>query len=217
MLSGEHVSVIATCFACAQAEAQLLAEAMQLHHFSHKSAIARAGDASTRLFLILEGMASADLFSVEGQYAQLAGYGPGELFGAYPEPTIYRADIFAVGALTLLSIDTTAMENLARAHATIAQGLARMMARQLDMVLDRMAARIGLSASGRFHRALLLLADGDGWIRPAPVLSALAIGVNTPRETASRALTALVRRGIVERHDDGLRVVSRRLLEDMVV
>lgn len=217
MLSGEHVSAIATFFSCADAEAHLLADAMHVSRFPHKATVGRAGDPSTQLFLILDGMASVDLFSVDGQYAQLAGYGPGELFGAYPEPTVYRADVVATGALTVLAIDTATMEQLARDHATIAQGLARLMARQLDMLLDRMAARIGLSASGRFHRALLFLADDDGWIRPAPVLSALAIGVNTSRETASRALTALVRRGIVERHDDGLRVVSRRLLEDMVV
>jgi predicted transcriptional regulator len=91
------------------------------------------------------------------------------------------------------------------------------MARQLDMVLDRMAARIGLSATGRCYQALLAKADDDGWIKPLPVLSALALGVNTTRETASRAVAQLVRRGIVERHDNGLRVVSRRMLEELVL
>jgi CRP/FNR family transcriptional regulator, cyclic AMP receptor protein len=45
----------------------------------------------------------------------------------------------------------------------------------------------------------------------------MAIGVNTTRETASRALAHLVRRGIVQRHDHGLEIVSRRMLEDMIV
>ena len=106
---------------------------------------------------------------------------------------------------------------LARDHAAIAQGIAHVMARQLDLTLDRMAARIGLSATGRCYRALLQRSDAEGWIKPAPVLSALAIGVNTTRETASRALANLVRRGIVERRDSGLRIVSRRMLEDMIV
>ena len=85
------------------------------------------------------------------------------------------------------------------------------------MLLDRMAARIGLSATGRCYQALLSKSDDDGWIRPPPVLSALAIGVNTTRETASRALAHLIRRGIAERHDDGLRIVSRRMLEELVI
>ena len=84
-------------------------------------------------------------------------------------------------------------------------------------MLDRMAARIGLSANGRFHKALLQLADAEGEIRPAPVISALALSVHTTRETGSRALAALLRRGIVERDAHSLRIVSRRMLEDMVV
>ena len=33
----------------------------------------------------------------------------------------------------------------------------------------------------RCYHALLKRSDDDGWIKPAPVLSALAIGVNTTR------------------------------------
>ena len=125
--------------------------------------------------------------------------------------------IVAEATLRLHRIETSQMVGLTAQNATIAEGLAKLMARQLDMVLDRMAARIGLSATGRFYRALLHRADTDGWIRPAPVLSALAISVNTTRETGSRALAALIRRGIVERSDDGLRIVSKRMLEELVV
>ena len=172
---------------------------------------------SAHLFLVIDGLASADLFSAEGQYAQLAGYGPGELFGAYPEPTVHRANITAQGGLSALMMETRIVADLAKTHISISQGVAYLMARQLDMVLDRMAARIGLTATGRFYRALLARADSDGWVRPLPVLSAMAIGVNTTRETASRALATLVRRGIAERHDDGLKIVSVRLLEDLII
>ena len=190
---------------------------MILRHYPHKTRIALRGDRSAYLFLVIDGMASADLFGVDGQYAQLAGYGPGELFGAYPEANTHRADITAYGDLSALMIETPTLTNLARNHAAVAQGLAHLMARQLDIMLDRMAARIGLSATGRFYRILLQRADDDGWIRPAPVLSALAIGVNTTRETASRALASLVRRGIVERTDEGLKIISRRMLEELVI
>jgi CRP/FNR family transcriptional regulator, cyclic AMP receptor protein len=195
----------------------LIATAMVPRQYPHRGAIALSGDPSEHLFLVIDGLASADLFSVDGQYAQLAGYGPGELFGAYPDATTHRADITAQGGLDALLIETKVMAGLAREHGAIALGIAQIMARQLDLTLDRMAARIGLSATGRCYRALLQRSDSDGWIKPAPVLSALAIGVNTTRETASRALANLVRRGIVERSDVGLRIVSRRMLEDMVI
>ena len=217
MANTDHLALVVACFGCPEHEAGLIADAMILRHYPHKTRIALRGDRSAHLFLVIDGMASADLFGVDGQYAQLAGYGPGELFGAYPEANTHRADITAYGDLGALMIETPTLTNLARNHAAVAQGLAHLMARQLDIMLDRMAARIGLSATGRFYRILLQRADDDGWIRPAPVLSALAIGVNTTRETASRALASLVRRGIVERTDEGLKIISRRMLEELVI
>jgi CRP/FNR family transcriptional regulator, cyclic AMP receptor protein len=213
----EHLALIAACFRCPEPEAALIHAATHFHSFEHRAPIALRGDASEHLYLVIDGIASADLYSVDGQHARLAGYGPGELFGAYPDPVTHRADMSAVGALSVLMIETRTLAALANEHAAIAQGVALLMARQLDMVLDRMAARIGLSATGRCYQALLTKADDDGWIRPLPVLSALALGVNTTRETASRAVAQLVRRGIVERHDNGLRVVSRRMLEELVL
>ena len=217
MTNAEHQALVAACFGCPEHEAGLIAATMVLRHYSHRASIALRGDASTHLYLVIDGLASVDLFSVDGQYAQLAGYGPGELFGAYPEPTTHRADVTAQGNLIALVIETRVMTALAKQHSAIALGLAHIMARQLDLTLDRMAVRIGLSATGRCYRALLQRADDEGWIRPAPVLAALAVGVNTTRETASRALADMVRRGIIERTDDGLKIVSRRMLEDMVV
>lgn len=217
MANAEHMALVAACFGCPEHEAELIAAAMTPRQYPNKAPIALRGDPSSHLYLVIDGLASADLFSVDGQYAQLAGYGPGELFGAYPEAASHRADITAQGGLNALIVETNVIADLARGHAAIAQGIANMMARQLDIVLDRMAARIGLSATGRFYRALLQRADDDGWIRPAPVLSALAISVNTTRETASRSLANLVRRGIVERTEAGLKIVSRRMLEELIV
>lgn len=217
MIQAEHLALIAACFRCPESEARLIHAATHFRSFDHRAPIALRGDPSEHLYLVIDGIASADLFSVDGQHARLAGYGPGELFGAYPEPATHRADISAVGDLSVLMIETQVIAALAGQNAAIAQGIALLMARQLDMVLDRMAARIGLSATGRCYQALLAHSDGDGWIRPLPVLSALAIGVNTTRETASRALAQLVRRGIIERHENGLKIVSRRMLEELVI
>lgn len=213
----EQLSQIATCFNCSSDSAQLLLSAMTEKHFATGANIALRGDPSNMLFLILEGRVVAEIFGVEGQQAQLARYGPGEIFGAYPAPAQHRADIRATADTRLLSITALSLAVLARMHGDIGSGIAGLLARQLDLMLDRMAARIGLSANGRFHKALLQLADAKGDIRPAPVISALALSVHTTRETGSRALATLLRRGIIERNDDHLRIVSRRMLEEMVV
>ena len=215
--SGEDIAAIAACFGCSPECAALLMQSTVERTFNHRQPIAYRGDPSDCLFLVLTGAVVSEIFGAEGQQAQLTQHGPGELFGAYPEATTHRADLCAQGETRMLAIPTAKMEQLARENAKIGAGLTRLMARQLDLVLDRMAARIGLSASGRFHRALLQLADECGHIEPAPVISALALSVHTTRETGSRAISTLVRRGIIERHDNALRIVSRRLLEEMVI
>ena len=213
----EQLSSIAACFDCSSDSAQLLLLAMTEKRFAAGTNIALRGDPSTMLFLILEGSVAAEIFGIDGQHAQLTRHGPGEIFGAYPEPTLHRADFRAMANTRLLTIPGQTLAALARGHGDIGSGIAGLLARQLDLMLDRMAARIGLSASGRFHKALLQLADANGEIRPAPVISALALSVHTTRETGSRALAALLRRGIVKRNEDSLRIVSRRMLEEMVI
>jgi CRP/FNR family transcriptional regulator, cyclic AMP receptor protein len=213
----EQLSAIAICFNCSPESANLLLSAMTENRFSAGSNLALRGDPSTMLFLILEGGVVAEIFGIDGQQAQLTRHGPGEIFGAYPEPAFHRADSRAVSDTRLLSIPAQTLTKLAQAHADIGSGIAGLLAKQLDLMLDRMAARIGLSAGGRFHKALLQMANDKGEIRPAPVISALALSVHTTRETGSRALATLLRRGIVERNEDHLRIVSRRMLEEMVI
>lgn len=150
---------IAACFGCCTDSAILLADAMIEKPYSHGANIALRGDPSTAFHLVLDGIVVAEIFGIDGQQAQLTRHGPGEIFGAYPVPTEYRADFRAATDCRLLSIPTQRLETLAMAHADIGAGIAGLLARQLDRMLDRMAARIGLSASGRFHKALLQLAD----------------------------------------------------------
>lgn len=217
MLKQDDIDVIRACFDCSEQSAAQLASGMVSRNFAHRATLALQGDPCAHLHLVVQGHAVAELFGADGQHAQLSKHGPGEIFGAYPEPTTYRSNLVSQGEVRLLSISSTKLSTLAESHPDIGAGLARLLARQLDLVLDRMAARIGLSATGRFYRVLLQLADTDGFIRPAPVIAALALSVHTTRETASRALTTLTRRGIVERNGESLRIISRRMLEEMVV
>jgi CRP/FNR family transcriptional regulator, cyclic AMP receptor protein len=217
MQGQHHLAEVQACFGCSADSAQLLCQLMTPRLFTNRTTIARVNDEAAHLFLILEGHVAAEIFGYDGQQVQLALHGPGEIFGTYPTTSSYRSDLTAIGETTLLASPVAQLAELAQTRADIAAGIAALLARQLDLVLDRMAARIGLSATGRFYRALLQLGGDDGRISPMPVISALALSVHTTRETASRALAALVRRGIVERSEAGLTIVSRRMLEEMVV
>jgi CRP-like cAMP-binding protein len=213
----EHIATLTACFGCSSDAARLLAAHAIEKSFSHKQPIAHEGDESLYLYLITDGSISLEIFGSEGQQAQLARHGPGEIFGAYPHATTHRAAISAIGSARLLAMPTVELHRLVANNAEIGAGVAILLARQLDLLLDRMGARIGLTATGRFYRALLLLADEQGLICPAPVIAGLALSVHTSRETASRALAVLLRRGIMERQSDGLKIVSRRLMEELVI
>ncbi|WP_336962874.1 Crp/Fnr family transcriptional regulator [Sphingobium aquiterrae] len=212
----ERLAVIRTVFACDSDSAAALAAAMKDIRFANKSAVARQGDISGQCWLVVEGTAQSRIISSDGQETLLAVYGPGEIFGNYPEPAPLRADIIAVGFLHLLTIESGALMAFARRHADIGCGLSALFARQLDIMLDRMAARTTLTATGRVYAELLRMAGPSGRIAPPPVLAALALNVHTTRETTSRAIANLARRGIVRRSETALEILSPRLLADLV-
>jgi DNA-binding MarR family transcriptional regulator len=82
-----------------------------------------------------------------------------------------------------------------------------------------MYERAALSAVARVYAELLREARRapDLRISPAPVLSELALRVSTTRETASRAVNALERRGIIHRDTVSLTIVAPRALEELIV
>ncbi len=217
MIEAERLAVLKTVFACERESAAALAAAMKDHHYADKTLVAHQGDLARHCWLVVGGVASMRILSSEGQSTQLASHGPGEIFGSYPLPAPLRSDVIAQGSLHLLAIETTALSALAGDHADLASGLATLFARQLDVLLDRMAARTTLSATGRVYAELLRMCGSGNRIEPPPMLSALALNVHTTRETASRAIAQLARRGIIRRTDAHLEILSPRMLAELVV
>ncbi|MGC4252472.1 MAG: Crp/Fnr family transcriptional regulator [Sphingobium sp.] len=217
MFEAERLAVIRSLFSCGQESAAALDAAVRDAAFAHKAVIAHQGDTAAHCWLVVEGDAHAQIISTDGQLTLLASYGPGEIFGCYPEPAALRADMVAHGALRLLCVDTGTLVGLARRFADIAYGLTVLFARQLGVTMDRMAARTTLTATGRVYAELLRLAGSTNRIEPPPVLSALALTVHTTRETTSRAMAYLVRRGIVRRSDETLEILAPRLLAELIV
>lgn len=216
MRKDERLTAIAAMFGCDEALALRLDASVIPLAIEHKTVIAHQGDPSDQCWLVIDGTVHIQLIGYDGQKVQLAYHGPGEFFGAYPDPTTHRADIVAHGEVQALRMPTATLVAMADTHAPIGAGLARRLGRQLDMSLDRMAQRSTLSAPGRVHAELLRLAGEDNRIAPLPKVTALALNANTTRETASRAISTLERRGVIERTDEAMVIVAPRMLRDMV-
>ena len=215
------IAAVASAFACSDEIAAMVARAGRLNNFRSRSVILRQGDVVGLAYLIVSGFAKALFYSVDGQVILLHEYYQGELFGALEEAdrTPQDADVIAAGDVTALVIDAGELAMLAEQFGCIGLALSRMLLHRLRKTTRRMYERTALSAVGRIHAELLQRAreNGDMTIRPAPVLSELALQVATTRETVSRTVNALYRRGLIRRDGDGLVIVAPDRLEEMIL
>ncbi|MEO8114892.1 MAG: Crp/Fnr family transcriptional regulator [Phenylobacterium sp.] len=208
-------------FACSAEVAATIARRAADRRYPAGAAILRQGDASGETFLLVLGRAHALLYGRDGQMVLLREFAPGDIFGAILDlaPAPEEADVMAVGearAAAFLALEFVA---LVEAHSCMGLAVSRMLLKQLRAATGKLAARATLSAQGRVYAELLRLARlGDGrTLRPAPVLAALAVRVHTTRETASRAVAILERRGVVRRDGEALVIVAPGRLEDLIV
>ncbi|HWD27967.1 MAG TPA: Crp/Fnr family transcriptional regulator [Rhizomicrobium sp.] len=189
--------------------------------FASGMQILAQGDENSTTYLLSAGRAHALTYGIEGQRVLLQEFIAGDFFGALAaldKPPV-EADVIAVEAsraLVFLPIDFL---TLIETHACVGLAVSRVLLRQLRATASRMVERSTLSAAGRVHAELLRLARlGDGkTIVPPPVLSALAVRVHSTRETVSRTIGALERRGLVKRDAKALVITAPHRLEELVV
>lgn len=217
MEQSERLAALASFFACSAAEAARLNDAMRYVVYRHNQTLIHQGDLGAKVWIVLEGQAQLKVIGNDGQVQLLIAHGPGELFGALPYERVFVSDVIARDDVAVLEISSRDLASLVDEATRIGSGLAMILARQYHAALERMAARITLSATGRVCAELLSEAGECNFISPPPVVAALGLMAQTTRETASRTVNGLERRGIVQREAGKLTIVSRRMLEELIV
>jgi CRP-like cAMP-binding protein len=215
------IEAIGAAFACPEALAQEIARQGRIRLYPTRAAILRQGDRPAAAHLVVLGRAHALLYTLDGQIILLHEYGPRDLFGALGGlgGAVEEADVVAVQAVRAVLLEAAALVALAERHGCIGLALSRLLLKRLRATSARMYERAALSAPGRVAAELLRLArDGKEMaIRPAPVIAELALRAATTRETASRTVNALLRRGLVRREAGALVVVAAHRLEAEMV
>jgi CRP-like cAMP-binding protein len=208
-------------FACAPDIADSIARRSIDRLYPLKAVILKQGDEAGSTFLLVAGRAHALSYGLEGQMVLLYELLPGDFFGviAETEPAPEAADVVAVEDVRAAVFRMLDFLALLEAYGCVGLAVSRMLLKQLRATAARMVERTTLSAVGRVHAELLRLARlGDGrTLRPMPVLSALAVRVHSTRETVSRTINALERRGLIRREADALVIVAPHRLEEMIV
>jgi CRP/FNR family transcriptional regulator, cyclic AMP receptor protein len=208
-------------FSCSDEVADRILARTSLRHYDERAVIVRQGDRPALIFLMMLGRTEAYLCTAEGQLVLLCDYGPGDLFGDLgdDEDPAGEAEIVAVEDVRLFLFGAADFVRLAEAHGCIGLALTRMLLRRLRSAARTIYERSALSATGRVCAEVLRQARaGEGLtIRPAPRVSRLAEQASTTRETASRVMNGLERRGIIARTADTLTLIAPARLEEMIV
>jgi len=206
--------------ACSRELAETIARRSTDRHYAVRALIIRQGETPDQAFLLLLGRAEGLAYGLDGQAVLLHDFGPGDVFGAIGDSEDAGwADIVAVEHVRAAVFAAKDFLSLIETQGCVAIVVSRALLRQLHATAMRVKEQTTLSASGRVYVELLRLAgSNDGnVIEPAPVFSELAVRVHTTRETVSRAINALVRRGIVRRYRAGLIIVAPHRLQELVI
>lgn len=192
----------------------------KLRQFPGRATIVRRGDQISILYVIITGRAHAIVYSLDGQVVLLHEYRAGDIFGVVSPPysAIHDADVLAIEDVASFLLEGNVLALLAEQHGCIGLALLKTMVDRLQQTQSRMYEHVALSAVGRVHAELLRRAgqSQDYSICPVPVVADLALQVSTTRETASRAINALERRGIIRRDAGRLVVVAPHRLEELI-
>lgn len=214
----DDIAAIAAALGCEPEAAQALLSASRPFDCANATHLVHQGEPAPMSWLVLDGAVRCEVLSSDGRMTVAATHPPGDVIGAFGMgQTPMAGALVTVGKTRLLATSVEAVERLALQRPDFALAVARAYARQAGTMTQRLASRISLTAAGRICARLLELAGPDNVIAPAPVVSALAVSVQTTRETTSRTISSLERRGIIARDDKQLVIQSPRMLEDLIV
>jgi CRP-like cAMP-binding protein len=220
-----ELTALSSCAAFAGADPttlQSLAQACSVRQIARGTSLATEGSAINQAFLVIKGHVRAVRRGESGREITLEVFRPGDLIGdavLAPEQPL-TSEWEAVEQAAVLVIPREAILAQLRQLPELQMTLGRILVARLNRSKD-MAVALALSdVEDRVIGALRLLArqDGEGQelpegllIRHRPTQQELANRIGACRETVSRIVSDLTRRGLVTPQGRSL-LLSRRLL-----
>lgn len=182
------------------------------------------GDALRTVGLVLSGDADALSYSVDGDETWLGEYQSGQFIGLMTLFTenFSNFEIRAKSKLTIRVLSHDAMRKLMRDDVNLCEAVASDLAIRLETSVSDLLSVHTLSIKGRICSELLRLSlpigvdPGRHIIRPSPVFVELARRLNSSRETVSRTVSELQKKGVISRHPGALIVEDPDLLEEAI-
>lgn len=169
--------------------------------------LALQGEQAGKIGYVLSGRAKAVAFSEKGEATWVGYFQMGDFFGhtALLSDSPPPFEIIAETDVKVLFVSTTTMKTLLNEREGLGLEIAKDLATRLDHMTNRLIEAYTLSAKGRICAELSRLSRVIGIapdtriIRPNPVFVELAERVNSTRETVSRTVSDLQKKGILAR------------------
>jgi len=202
---------------------QALAHVVTRQHPANR-VILLENDWGTSVYFILSGWVKIRTYNIDGKEVTLNIIGRGELFGemAPLEEVPRSTDVITLTPTVVANLPATDFVNLVSTEPQAGIRLAKLMARRLRQLNRRLRLREA-DSTARVADILLFLADGQGKQGtggieipnlPHRELSSLS---GMARETVTRVLGKLERKGIIKREQDILCISDPRALENLLL
>lgn len=214
------LALIGASFNCSASVADIVASRANFKRYPAKDHLVRQGQRQTHAQLLIRGRAQEMALSIDGRAVLVQEFRAGDLIG---ETTLLGELLASEDVISIELTDAARFEpmdliSMIESYGEIALAISRLLTRRLAQTRRRLVEGVTLTAAGRIHSELLRQAreTEDMTIRPAPILSEFAMIVQSTRETVSRSISALEKKGIIARSADSLRVVAPHRLEELI-
>lgn len=192
--------------------------------FDADTVIALQSEKTEMIGYVLKGRAKAVSYSKDGDATWVGYFKPNDFFGhtALLSENPPPFEIIAETDVEVIFVGTALMTNLLQEQDDLSLELAKDLAARLDQMTNRLIEAYTLSAKGRVCAELSRLSRMIGIspdthiIRPSPVFVELAERVNSTRETVSRTVSDLQKKGILKREPGALVIIKPGSLRDRI-
>lgn len=175
------------------------------------------GDKSQSVYLLVEGTLKTVRYSKNGHEIWLASFSEGDLIGEMSGLTgsARSSTVIAVTSVMTLAVDYPDFENAFQSAPSFGLKVSKLLAERVRNTSVQLEELATLQTSARLHSELFRLGEPDATdeeratIANPPSVSELAVRIHAARESTSRAVSYLHKRGFLKKREDGgLDVIS---------
>lgn len=180
------------------------------------------GDPTDSVFLVVRGSFKTVRYSKNGHEIWLSSFTSNSLIGEMSGLTgsSRTSTVVCVKQALVLNVEFNEFEQMIRSSSSFGLTVARMLAERIRSTSTQLEELATLQTSARLHSELIRLGKFDAsddeliLIQNPPSVSELAIRIHAARESTSRAISALEKRGFLSKSLDGsMKVIAPRNFE----